>query len=338
MFTLDPIKDVILVGDALKWLKRMAPKSVNCIVTSPPYWGLRDYQVKGQIGMEPSPEDYIANMVEIFRESRRVLSDKGVLWLNLGDSFWAKRSRTGVTWGTGKNAYRQMEKSARAGGKSHPIYKPKDLMMLPARVALALQADGWWLRQQVIWQKPDAMPSSVKDRPTTDYELVYLFSKSPRYYYNAKAIREPAQDWGWRNREDGKYTSEEPPINGPAHTGLDRGDFSEQGRNKRSVWKISTAAFKGGHFAVMPNELAEICIKAGCPEGGIVLDPFGGSGTTAAVATSLNRHYVLIELNPSYVQFAQERICEARNASPMHDTELPNGKTQYSLFGGGRAL
>jgi DNA modification methylase len=295
----------IICGSALDVLNGMPNASADVVLTSPPYWGKRDYGEAGQLGLEERPEDYIANLCTILNACKRVLKKEGSLWLNLGDSYWAIRSQNGASWADG-NMSKEYQK--RAGGKRHPVFKPKDLMMLPSRVAIALQESGWYLRQQVIWHKPDALPESVKDRPTTDYELVYLLSKSRRYFYDSVAVKEPAKDWGMRDRSEGKYTSGTPPISGSPHAGLTNGNFAEDGRNKRAVWSINTANFKGAHFATMPLELAETCIKASCPVGGIVLDPFGGSGTTAEAAISLNRDYRLIELNPEYVLLAEDRV------------------------------
>jgi len=296
------------VGDCLESLRAMPEWSVNCCVTSPPYWGLRDYGVSGQLGLEPTPEAYVAKMVEVFREVRRVLRDDGTLWLNLGDSYGGERK-------TGRNdAIRQ---GAKTGGnfEAGPIsrvsfgLKPKDLVGIPWRVAFALQADGWWLRQDIIWAKPNPMPESVTDRCTKSHEYVFLMAKSERYFYDADAVKEVA------NRPEGpgnkSHRYQDGAIYGKAAT-ISNSGLTKIGprshRNRRSVWQISTRPYKGAHFATFPPALIEPCIKAGCPVGGVVLDPFGGSGTTGRVANDLGRNAVLCELNPKYVDLIRERL------------------------------
>lgn len=301
--------DFILQGDALAKAKQLEDESVHCIVTSPPYYGLRDYGVTGQIGLEESPEQYIEKLVTLFQELRRVLKKDGTFWLNLGDSYWANRAQNGEMNGIGDSSFAGRQYHARAGGKSHDTYKPKDLMMIPARVALALQADGWYLRSQVIWHKPNCMPESVKDRPTNDYEMVYLLTKSSEYFYDVDAVREPHKtESNVRTRDNEAW------ANNAVTTPLGKGTRewnSPLGRNKRAVWSINTKPYSESHFATMPQELADNCIKAGCPKGGIVLDPFGGAGTTAVSAISLKRHYILFELNCGYISLAQKRIQQA---------------------------
>lgn len=311
------MKDVILWGDALSRIKTLPDNHVHCIVTSPPYYGLRDYGNDKQIGLEETPEQYIDNLVRVFRESRRVLRDDGTLWLNLGDSYAGNGSGGVVLPGESSQRKNRANVTSQRTNGTVKGYKQKDLMMIPARVAMALQADGWYLRSQIIWHKPNAMPESVKDRPTNDYELVYLMSKSPRYYYDADKIREPAvrpgdvQVFGGRKALENDIPENDPRNRGGSeqwgrtHT---QGDY----RNKRAVWSISTQAYSEAHFAVMPVALADTCIKAGCPQDGIVLDPFGGAGTTAIAAIENRVHYILCELNGSYINMALKRIKQRR--------------------------
>lgn len=332
--------DTIRVMDVLLFLRSLPDCSVNCIVTSPPYFGLRDYGVQGQIGLEKTPQEYTARMVEVFREARRVLRDDGVAWVNLGDSY-ANDDKWGGSTG-GKHA-KQLHRGTGLGrGKRETGLPPKSLIGIPWRVAFGLQDDGWILRMDVIWNKPNAMTESVKDRPSKSHEYAFLLAKTPHYWYDAEAIREPAKNWGPRDRSKGKYTSGNVPIAGGAHKGLKDGDFAKRGRNKRSVWTIPTRPFKGAHFATFPEELIEPMILAGCREGGVVLDPFMGSGTTALVARRLGRHYVGCELNPEYARIAEERLRKpftksllnvkpAAEEKPPKTIELPK-PTQESLL------
>lgn len=263
----------VLVGDCRAILRSLPSESVQCCVTSPPYWGLRDYGHADQIGQEATPELFVQTLVEVFREVRRVLRDDGTLWLNLGDSYAGS--------GKGRNAdgsHREGGKQGTSRGtiegrlvKTHaPDCKPKDLIGIPWRVAFALQADGWYLRQDIIWAKPNPMPESVTDRCTKSHEYIFLLSKSPKYYYNAKAIAEPT-------------------------------------RNKPSVWSINTHAYPEAHFATYPPDLIKPCIMAGTKAGDVVLDPFGGSGTTGQVALELGRRAILCELNPDYAEIIHQR-------------------------------
>jgi len=267
-------------GDCLDVLRALSSESVNCCVTSPPYWGLRDYGVDGQIGLESTPEQYVARMVDVFREVRRVLRDDGTLWLNLGDSY--------------KNG--------------------KQLVGIPWRVAFALQADGWYLRQDIIWHKPNPMPESVRDRCTKAHEYVFLMAKSERYHYDAEAVKEKSVDpeslRGRRKRNDDKFVGESFSETRAGFSAIPDGKKYER-RNRRSVWTVTPKPFKGAHFAVMPPDLVEPCIKAGCPKDGTVLDPFNGAGTTGVVAVNLGRNYIGIELNPQYADMARARIAEA---------------------------
>jgi DNA modification methylase len=259
------------VGDALKTLKGLPSKIFKCCVTSPPYWGLRDYGIHNQIGAEAELEEYINNLVAVFKEVRRVLSDDGTLWLNMGDSYTS-----------GNRAWRDVDKKnpARAMDYRPPTpegLKPKDLIGVPWRVAFALQASGWYLRSDIIWHKPNSQPESVKDRPTRCHEYIFLFSKSEKYYYDSQAIMEPAN----------------------SHGSL---------RNRRTVWSINTEAFPGAHFATFPPTLVEPCILAGSRPGDRVLDPFFGSGTVGEVCLKHNRKFLGIELNPEYAALAKQRL------------------------------
>lgn len=253
----------IIQGDVIEALRSLPKGFIHTCVTSPPYWGLRDYGVPGQIGLEPTPEEYVEKMVEVFREVRRVLRDDGTLWLNLGDSYASK-----PCGGIGHNAKVRNTKKAIQKSAGVPAgLKPKDLVGIPWRVAFALQADGWYLRSDIIWHKPNAMPESVKDRPTKAHEYIFLLSKSPKYYYDADAIREAHTD---KTRHKGDWKNR--PNNGEGFGGLNvTGDYGRmgnhpKGRNKRTVWTVSTKPFKGAHFAVFPPDLIEPCILAGAPE------------------------------------------------------------------------
>lgn len=273
------------------------------MITSPPYYGLRDYGVNGQIGLEESPEEYIEKLVSVFREAKRVLKNDGTLWLNLGDSYWSNRSKNGLNYKyqKGKNS----KNSIRAGGKNHPIYKPKDLMGLPWRVALALQADGWYLRTDIIWEKPNAIPSSVMDRPTRSHEYIFLFSKSDRYFYDYEAVKEPAVKRSNCLRDRNKGKLNQTPGRSKM-SGLRRDDYDY--KNKRTVWKIPTKSYREAHFATFPGDLIRPCILAGCPENGVVLDMFFGSGTTGEECIKHRRKYIGIELNPGYIEIAKNRL------------------------------
>lgn len=377
----------LLLGDCRDVLKTLQSESVHCCICSPPYFGLRDYGVDGQIGLEPTPAEYVEQMVAVFREVRRVLRDDGTLWLNLGDSYagsWGAQSREHA----GKHApnvsalsANQVVAAQRRASHTGSIppgsgLKPKDLIGIPWRVAFALQADGWYLRQDIIWAKPNPMPESVRDRCTKAHEYVFLLSKSERYFYDAAAIAEPAQMWSGRaatfDRSGNEVTEHvlpgqsaaqhrprlpgnvKPPKGQAAYEAGDELQRTKAGllayahrqrnavvneadrkalrtdtesrhrssipggqsmqaepngtRNKRSVWTIATQPFAEAHFATMAPELAETCIKAGCPEGGTVLDPFGGAGTTGLVADRMQRHAVLCELNAEYIEIARRRI------------------------------
>jgi DNA modification methylase len=308
----------IINADVLAGLAELPDESVHCVVTSPPYWGLRDYGQPGQIGLEATPEAFVARMVEVFRDVRRVLRQDGTCWLNLGDSY--ATSPAGVTKGDplatsglmgGKSTARIANSAARTKG-AHGL-KPKDMIGIPWRVALALQADGWWLRSDIIWNKPNPMPESVTDRPTKAHEYVFMLTKAASYWYDADAIREQTNHVGatWEDRKAMGFKGDtKHPTKDAIEAGLSIPSFAANanGRNARSVWTIATAPFSEAHFATFPPELPAKCIKAGCPKGGTVLDPFGGAGTTGLVADRLQRNAVLIELNPEYAAMAEKRI------------------------------
>jgi DNA modification methylase len=294
----------ILQGDCREVLATLPAASVQCCVTSPPYYGLRDYGHAGQIGLEQTPAEYVEQMVQVFREVRRVLANDGTLWLNLGDSynnFRIGQVGQGVHGGESRN--KPTDKRRGVDG-----LKEKDLMGIPWRVAFALQADGWYLRQDIIWHKPNPMPESVRDRCTKAHEYVFLLSKSERYHCDMAAIAEPAEEGSREAAPRKAQAAAGGVVDQRTAAGFARGIEWGSTRNKRSVWTIATKPFAEAHFATMAPELAETCIRAGCPEGGTVLDPFGGAGTTGLVADQLQRHAVLCELNPDYIAIARRRI------------------------------
>ena len=369
----------IIQGDCLESLGKLESKSVNTCVTSPPYFGLRDYgtaewkggdegcnhsyQVKNpynkdfnerwgnspglkkqesqrhevtykgvckkcgaiskdsQIGLEETPEEFVENLVKVFREVKRVLRDDGTVWLNLGDSYYNYRPGKGQSLpkqSVSKTKQDLPDKCARRGNKLDGL-KEKDLIGIPWRVAFALQQDGWYLRQDIIWHKPNPMPESVSDRCTKSHEYIFLLSKNKKYYYDNEAIKEPCTEStkkrmksGWSGNEYHGYTGGR-QNNLSKYIGTKKSqDNALKGRNKRSVWTVTTKPFKGAHFAVFPMDLIEPCVLAGCPEGGTVLDPFGGSGTTGLVAQNNNRNAILLELNPEYIEIAESRLYPAQ--------------------------
>ena len=337
----------ILCGDALDQLKTLPDESVHCVVTSPPYFGLRDYGHEGQIGIEDSPQEFVAALVEVFREVRRVLRSDGTAWVNLGDSY-SQSGKGGNPEGSEWSGF-VGNKDREASAKPRPMnaksfgMKPKDLVGIPWRVAFALQADGWYLRQDIIWHKPNPMPESVRDRCTKSHEYIFLLAKSMRYYFDQLAIMEPlasssvsrlAQDIASQKgsdrvpgktngtmkavRRSGNKERKAATERGCPRDGVD-GSIPWEGsiRNKRSVWTVTTQPFKEAHFATFPPALIEPCILAGCPPGGVVLDPFGGAGTTGLVADRLQRDAILIELNPAYADMAERRI---RNDAPLFES------------------
>ena len=301
----------VLIGDVRQRLAEIDAGSVQTCVTSPPYWGLRDYGHDGQIGLEQTPDEYVAGLVEVFREVRRVLADDGTLWLNLGDSY---ASQGGAHGGRSDNQTGVGAKTMHLAGagdqeqRSPPMgLKPKDLVGIPWRVAFALQADGWWLRQDIIWAKPNPMPESVTDRCTKAHEYVFLLTKSARYYFNADAIAEQSANLGQTEIRFGgaKYGDSDDPK----HQTKSGNVYTDKGtRNKRDVWTVPSKPYAGAHFAVMPEALAEPCILAGSRPGDLVLDPFTGSGTVGVVALKHNRDFIGTELNPEYAALAEARI------------------------------
>lgn len=327
----------ILLGSCLSLLPTLPDCSVHACVTSPPYWSLRDYGVPGQLGLEATPEEYVAKLVAVFREVRRVLRDDGTLWLNLGDSYagsWGNQGRK-PDRGTQRKAngpmmqrfggYGELDTRRRTGSwvNDHPHLKPKDLVGIPWRVAFALQADGWYLRSDVVWAKPNPMPESVRDRPTKSHEYVFLLTKSERYYYDRRAVSEPTVSThgsgnGYRRAARLSY------ADGGGPRGSDAPWQPAASRNRRTVWTVPTRPFKGAHFATFPEALVEPCILAGCPEGGTVLDPFFGAGTTGVVSARHGRGCIGIELNPAYAAIARERLSTA-------------GHTVWTGGGGGAA-
>lgn len=344
----------IITGDSLQVLRTIADESVHCVITSPPYYGLRDYgtgtweggdpscphyrttkksettatghkhmqeigepvgdaiyktvcplcgavRVDNQMGLEATPEEYIAKMVELFREVRRVLKKDGTLWLNIGDSYAGRAGR----WGGNKNMSAKQTSNNGSVGQiqvaskwHHDEIKPKDLIGIPWMLAFALRADGWYLRQDIIWQKPNPMPESVRDRCTKSHEYIFLLSKSPKYYFDYEAIKEPCSESNIK-------------------------DFM---RRKRDVWSIATKPFKGAHFATFPEDLVLPCLLAGCPEEGTALDTFAGAGTVGVVCKKNNRNFIGIELNPEYAAMAESRI---ENTEDADDGQI---KRQISMF------
>lgn len=348
----------ILIGDVREQLATLPDESVHCVVTSPPYWGLRDYGIAGQLGLEPTLGEHLEAMVGAFREVRRVLRKDGTCWVNYGDCYATSPNgrSAAATKAAGNDdrtfrdkpfstigpIYRSKRDGARWGGgnNSDPTLKPKDLCMIPNRLAIALQDDGWWVRSEIIWHKPNPMPESVTDRPAGCHEKVWLLSRSERYAYDADAVLQPVtgnaharvsqdvanQIGSTRAHAGGKTNGNmKAVIRSPKVTAAGSGIKNNQSfadatalpvpaRNLRNVWTVPTAAFSEAHFATFPPALVEPCIKAGCPTGGMVLDPFGGAGTTGLVADRLGRNAILIELNPEYAAIAERRI---RGDAPM---------------------
>ena len=333
----------IVQGDNLETLRLMPDCSVQCCVTSPPYWGLRDYGKEGQLGLEKTPDEYVAKMVAVFREVKRVLRDDGTLWLNLGDSYARSGKKGGSGFG-GKNQMYLGDNYERAHSDVPPGLKQKDLVGIPWRVAFALQADGWYLRQDIIWHKPNPMPESVRDRCTKAHEYIFMLTKSAKYYYDNDAIAEPMVTGDTRRPYGSAGANALDPrgVNGAQGQGKQRKGYSKPytgqstkdyaaggaqdasatkarivdrilsgeitGRNKRSVWTVTTKPFKGAHFATFPPDLIEPCILAGSKPSDVVLDPFGGAGTTGLVAQRHNRKSILLELNPDYVSLTAARL------------------------------
>ncbi len=332
--------NTIHLGDVLKQLRLLPDGSVNCIVTSPPYWGLRDYGVKGQLGAEATPSAYIRKMVVIFREAKRVLQSTGTLWLNIGDSYATNSGSYVHKSAIGKAAYvsKNTESAVLKRTKVVGGLKSKDLVGIPWMLAFALRKDGWFLRQDIIWHKPNPMPESVTDRCTKAHEYIFLFSKSAKYFFDQETIKQPLaassvsrlsqnlEAQAGSDRVPGKTNGAMKAVGGSKHKNLQydgqkpssfhrtRNEGGEEWQpadgkaNKRSVWTVATMPFKDAHFATFPEALIVDCIKAGCPEGGVVLDPFFGSGTTGLVARKFNRNFIGIELNAAYIAIAERRL------------------------------
>ena len=313
---------MVIVGNALDELKRIEAESIDCCITSPPYYNLRDYDIDGQIGLETTPEEYISKLVDIFREVRRVLKQDGTLWLNIGDSYAGSGKGKKDTHTRNMGNKGTLNNSALQGNFRSAEIKPKDLIGIPWLLAFSLREDGWYLRQDIIWQKPNCMPESVKDRCTRSHEYIFLLSKSRKYYYNSEAIMEEAatSDRSSPRGSKGTFTPnmgrrKQDEFGHRRYTGFNERYFAKASplkRNKRDVWTISTAGFKGAHFAVFPEKLIEPCVLAGCPNGGTVLDPFCGSGTTGVVAEKNIRNFIGIELNPQYAELAKKRIADTK--------------------------
>ena len=333
-------RNIIHLGDCLDVLKTLPDNSIDCCVTSPPYYALRDYGVEGQLGLEDTPEEYISKMTDVFMEVYRVLKSEGVLWLNIGDSYWGGGWRnaqfnehSGDLQKGSKGTYCGETMPACKGIQG--IYKPKDLIGIPWMLAFSLRNAGWYLRQDIIWAKPNPMPESVTDRCTKSHEYMFLFSKSQKYYFDHEAIQEPSVTQGdvgiikfggtkYGDNDDSHYQTYsgkewKPKTKNCQYDGQTPNTMHlrrEEGlpdkeyyvRNKRDVWNVNVKPCKEAHFATFPPELIRPCILAGCPEGGVVLDPFMGSGTTALVAKGLGRDYVGIELNPEYKAIAERRL------------------------------
>lgn len=293
-------------GDCLETMRRMPDGIAQTCVTSPPYFGLRDYGHAGQIGLEDTPAAFVAKLVEVFREVRRVLRDDGTLWLNLGDSYANDGKWGGSSGGKHTSALHGATKIGR--GKTTTGLKPKNLIGIPWRTAFALQDDGWYLRQEIIWNKPNPMPESVQDRCTKAHESIFLLAKSENYYFDADAIKEPvAAATVSRLAQDVDSQMGSDRVPGKTNGAMKAVGTADE-RNKRSVWTVATTPYKGAHFATFPTELIEPCVLAGAPAGGLVLDPFFGSGTTGQVAQNLGRTFIGCELNPAYEVLQAERL------------------------------
>ena len=300
------MKDTILFGDCRETLKAFLPQSARMCVTSPPYYGLRDYGGEDkQIGQEKTPEEFVDELVSVFREVRNVLTNDGTCWVNLGDSYYNYRPGKGQSYpkqSVSKTKQDLPDKCSKRGNKLQGL-KEKDLIGIPWMFAFAMRKDGWYLRQDIIWHKPNPMPESVRDRCTKSHEYIFLFSKNKKYFYDNEAIKEPAKDWGTRDRTNGKYHNTGTGL--APHSGLSK---SYDRKNKRSVWSVTNKPYREAHFATYPPDLIEPCILAGSEKGDTVLDPFMGAGTTAAVAKALGRNYIGCELNENYASLIEKRI------------------------------
>ena len=299
----------ILHGCCIEILKTLKEKSIHSCVTSPPYFGLRDYGTQGQIGLETTPEEYISKILEVFSQVKRVLRDDGTLWLNLGDSYWNNFGGGSSTMTTGNS--QAVKTRGRSNKPKHSYLKIKDLIGIPWLVALALQKDGWYLRQDIIWHKPNSLPESVTDRCSKSHEYIFLLSKSPKYYFDNKSIKVPMSANSTPSKSvRGKNPSSNAPLGQPNQLGSGSRGCDDGLVNKRSVWTVTTKPFKEAHFATFPIDLIEPCIIAGCPENGTVLDPFFGAGTTGIVCIKNKRNYLGIELNQDYIDIAKKRISD----------------------------
>ncbi len=312
----------LLIGDVREELNKVEEKSVQAIITSPPYWGLRDYEQPDQIGQEPHPEDFVKNIVSLASQLKRVLKDDGTFWLNLGDTYFGAKgghwsSDNSVTNDNTGTKYREHRKAP----PKHPYLKTKDLVGVPWKVAIALQEDGWYLRNDIIWVKPNPMPEAVKDRFAKSHEHIFLLSKSKKYYFDYEAVLEPYTEplnrYGgstFKEVAESKYLGKTDQKNLQNYANIKRvgNDCrpNPNGKTRKDVWKINTSQFKGAHFAVFPEEIPKLCIQAGTKKGDIVLDPFMGSGTTAVMATRLGRKWIGIELNPEYAEIIKDRTSQ----------------------------
>ena len=311
------MKDLVLFGDCRKTLPAFIDEARMC-VTSPPYYGLRDYGGEdSQIGMEQTPEEYIQQLVEVFRLVRDNLTDDGTLWVNIGDSYYNYRSDGNYPKQTVSKTRQDLPTKTPVRGNKLKGLKSKDLIGIPWMLAFALRADGWYLRQDIIWHKPNPMPESVQDRCTKAHEYIFLLSKNKNYYFNNEAIKEPAKDWGTRDRSNGKYHN--PGSGLVPHSGLTK---SYERKNKRSVWSVTKKPYKGAHFATFPPDLIEPCILAGSEPGDIILDPFMGSGTTAMVAKQHGRYYMGCELHEDYGELIKNRVPEEQPSEQNGLTDL----------------
>ena len=301
-------------GDCIETMRRMPDGIAQTCVTSPPYFGLRDYGHAGQIGLEPTPDQFIAKLVEVFREVKRVLADDGTLWLNIGDSYNAAgREGHGTREGCKQGSNRASATKADNCRPSVVDLKPKDLIGIPWLLAFALRADGWFLRQDIIWHKPNPMPESVRDRCTKAHEYIFLLSKSERYFFDAEAIEEPVTGNSSTGAKKPSTLAGGKGANGKTQTGGKESStlglgWHKSTRNRRDVWTVPVRQYKGAHFATFPPALIEPCILAGAPAGGVVIDPFFGSGTTGQVAQTLGRQFIGCELNESYKPLQDERL------------------------------
>jgi len=303
----------ILHGDVIEKLKELETGTVQCVVTSPPYWGLRNYQVEKQLGLEKTPEEYVEKMVEVFRQIKRVLKHDGTVWLNLGDSYAGGGRNSGNSLENTSDKQKTQIHSMSVGKAIVPQgLKPKDLVGIPWRVAFALQADGWYLRQDIIWHKPNPMPESVTDRCTKSHEFIFLLTKSAKYKFNQ--LLEDLKPSTFKDKRlfTKDFTEQRRDRNYPGNAQQGSGMLKPTNgqANKRSVWTVATKPYKEAHFAVFPPKIPELCIKAGSKEGDTVLDPFFGSGTTGWVAQRLGRQWIGIELNEEYIKIANKRFAQ----------------------------